>query len=426
VDRQSHGLVAAALGSDLGIKPGDIGVTTREEIIPALRSDLPCFLKLIRNREPEEGEETLLNRLSQKTSEQCLEDFGVQVPVNLENPVISDKKKFKRFLVLNYIKGVSLNNVSITVDGILSVEVLAIQPRVEAVTFDPVADCGGPNAECFWSSAIGGGVRTGKITGTYLSGGTPVILEDDLKIDGLKAVAEGSSDNVLRFTFKLTKGIPTGRSINFKVTKPKPGSTEKLESPAFTLATAFFPGTPTLAGVELKEGKVTVNGAGFLDAPPPNTLSVKLMAPDKTVQTITPTSVANDKIVFDMPKNPAAGCWRVMVQAGVRDAIELHDGRFAVLPSPALAKATIDGDKIVVEGENLIDTSNCPGGKPVRFRAIKEGEKAIDLVPKSAIEPKKGEFKLPDKVDDKWTVEVLVGDVPVDDKTRGQKKLTKK
>lgn len=248
----------------------------------------------------------------------------------------------------------------------------------------------------------------------------------NLKIGDVKALSEGSSDNLLRFSLKLTKGVPTGQPLNFKVTEPKPGTTEKLESPAFTLATAFFPGTPTLAGVELKDGKVNVTGAGFVDAPAPNALSVKLLTPAQETQAVTGLSAANDRITFDMPKDPAAGCWQVLVQAGGRPAQRLHDGRFAVLPSPTLTKATIDGDKIVAGGTNLIATSDCPGGKAVRLRVIKEGEKAIDLVPRTPLTEKAGEFKLPENIDDKWTTEVLVGDVAVADKSKGQKKLTKK
>lgn len=436
VDRQSHGMVAAALGNDLGIDPKDLDVNNKDEVVDALRHRLPCFLKIVREMEADgdaAGNPSTLGLISNATTGICLGEFGLKEDKDERgNRVIKvetgKEKKFNAFRALFYIKEVSLNKVSITVDGVLTVEVSSIEPRVESVTFDPVADCGGPNAECFWSHTVGGGVRTGKITGNFLSGGTPIILEDDLKIEGLKAVAEGSSDNVLRFTLKLTKGVPTGRNINFKVTKPKPGSTEKLESPAFTLATAFFPGTPTVSGTELKDGKVTVTGAGFVDAPPPNALSVTLMEPDKkTVHTVTPTSVTNGKLIFDMPNNPAAGCWHVMVKAGVRDAREVDNGgRFAILPSPTLTKATIDGDKIVVEGTNLIDTSDCPGGKAVRLRVVKEGEKAIDLVPKTPLDEKTGEFKLPDNVDDKWTAEVLVGDVAVADKSKGQKKLSKK
>lgn len=436
VDRQSHGMVAAALGNDLGIDPKDLGVKNKNEVVDALRHRLPCFLKIVREMEPDGPEArstSTLSLISKATTKICLSEFGMAEDTDERGQrtikvVQGQERLFNAFRALFYIKEVSLNKVSITVDGVLSVEVSSIAPRVEGVTFDEVADCGGPGAECFWSSSIGGGVRTGKITGTYLSGGTLEIPEaGDLKIEDVKVVSEGSSDNVLRFTLKLTKGVPTGRNVNFKVTKPRPGTTEKLESPPFTLQTAFFPGTPTLSGVELKERKVTVTGAGFLDAPAPNALTVKLMSPDKSVQTITTRTVANDKITFDMPANPAPGCWRVMVEAGARDAMELHDGRFTVLPTPAVTKATIDGDKIVVEGENLIDTSNCPGGKAVRFRAIKAGEKAIDLVPTSPLGPKQGEYKLPEKVDTNWLVEVLVGDAPVGDKSKkGQIELTKK
>ncbi|MBV9927798.1 MAG: hypothetical protein JOZ96_22450 [Acidobacteria bacterium] len=432
VDRQSQSLVTAALGEDLGIKPSDLGLTEAKEIIPALRAKLPCFLKIVREAEPgaDTGTPSLLSQISRQSSEICLKEFGMQVGLNgdgVRTLSIQDEAKFKAFAALFYIKEVSLNKVTVTVDGVLSVEVSAIEPRVESVTFDEVAGCGGPNTECFWSSSIGGGVRTGKVTGNFLSGGTLDIPGAEDFIGDLKVVPEGSSDNVLRFSLKLKKGVPTGRTLNFKVNKPKPGSTGKLESPAFMLQTAFFPGTPTLAGVGLKDGKVTVTGAGFVDAPAPNALSVKLMAPNKTVQTIQNPTVANDKITFDMPAGPAAGCWRVMVQAGARDAIELNDGRFAVLPSPTVSKATIDGDKIVVDGTNFMDTANCPGGKAVRFRAVKAGEKAVDLIPKSSLELNKGEFKLPDGVDTNWLVEVLVGDAPVGDKSKkGQIELTKK
>lgn len=435
VDKQSQGLVAAALGEDLGINPADLGLTNPKEVVPALRSKLPCFLKIVRERESHNAEPTnenptLLALLSKKTTEQCLNDFGVTVeegtsPENLRITKVDDHK-FKSFLALNYIKEVSLNKVSITIDGVMTVEVASIEPRVEAVTFDEVADCGGPKTECFWSASIGGGVRTGKITGNYLSGGTLEIPEaKDLKIENVEVVPEGSSDNVLRFKLKLTKGVSTGRNLNFKVTKPKSGSPDKLESPAFTLQTSFFPGTPTLGGVELKDKKVVVSGAGFIDAPAPNPLSVKLLKPDQTTQDVTNLSVENTKITFDAPTEP--GCWQVLIRAGERPASLQQDGWFAILPSPTITKATIDGDKIVVEGTKLVDTADCPGGRPVRFRAIKAGEKVIDLVPKTTLKSKGGEFKLPDNVDDKWVVEVLVGDTPVGDKSKqGQIELTKK
>jgi hypothetical protein len=103
----------------------------------------------------------------------------------------------------------------------------------------------------------------------------------------------------------------------------------------------------------------------------------------------------------------------VIVKAGTRDAIPLDNGRFAVVPTPTIKEAKIQGDKIVLSGTNLVDTETC-GGKPLSFRLAhaEEAGKFLELTPKSSISRTGGEFNVPEGAKTgKWKAQVLVGGV---------------
>ncbi|MBV8856024.1 MAG: hypothetical protein JOZ02_03595 [Acidobacteria bacterium] len=408
-DNKMSGLASSALGLP-------------SSKVSELRGKLPCFLKIVRYAEPDNKEPSLLEQIDYRSTRMCLDSFGIVVEgKDASSFKVTDleEEKFKDFRTLFYIKEASLNRVTVTIDGVLTVEVSSIAPQVHGVEFDEVENCGAPGAECFWSSSVAGGVRTGKIVGSFLSGAKVVIPEKEAKalgIEEVKVVQEGSTDSELHFSFKLTKGVPTGSSFDIEATKPKPGTNDTLDSNVFTVAPSFTPGTPQLDDVKLEGDKVVVTGAGFIDAPAPNPLTVNLLAPDQTVKAPAHLSVTNEKITFDVPTG--AGCWQVLIKAGGRDAVKLHNDRFAVLPTPTLTSATRGVGKIVVVGTDLVDTDGC-SGKSLRFRFISADKGTVELAGTPSADGKKVELKLQEKLQDgAWKVRILLGK----DEVAGQEK----
>lgn len=408
-DNKMSGLASSALG----LPSADV---------KTLRAKLPCFLKIVRYAESDNKEPSLLEQIDNQSTRMCLNTFGISVDMkggSTFKVTKLEEESFKDFRTLYYIKEASLNKVTVTVDGVLTVEVSSIAPSVHGVEFDEVENCGGPGAECFWSSSVAGGVRTGKIVGSFLSGAKVVIPEKQAKalgIEDVKAVPEGSTDGELHFSLKLTKGVPTGSSFDIKATKPRPGTNDTLDSNVFTVAPSFTPGTPMLNDVKLDGNKVVVTGAGFIDAPAPNPLTVNLLAPDQTVKAPANLSVTNDKITFDVPSG--AGCWQVLVKAGNRDATRLRNDRFAILPAPTLTSVKRGVGKIVVDGTNLIDTEDC-SGKALRFRFTSADKGTVDLGGTPSADGKKVELKLLEKLQDgAWKVKILLGN----DEVAGQEK----
>ena len=88
----------------------------------------------------------------------------------------------------------------------MTVEVNSIAGRIDEVVIDNVADCGDAGLECLWTNvSAGGGVRKGVIRGAYLKDAQLKLAEADaLTITDLKKIEEESTDNELRFSFKLS------------------------------------------------------------------------------------------------------------------------------------------------------------------------------------------------------------------------------
>src|SRR5260221_13715685 len=104
-------------------------------------------------------------------------------------------------MALDFISHMSLNSVTVTVDGAMTIDTSSMAPKVESVKFDAVDKCGGDQTPCFWSDlAANTGTRTGTIIGSYLTGGTIEIEEKDLGFEPT-TVHEGSSDQMLNFSF---------------------------------------------------------------------------------------------------------------------------------------------------------------------------------------------------------------------------------
>jgi len=442
VDRSVQRDVEAILGKDLGIKTADLGIT-KGSVLDTLRENLPCYLRLSRDRNfgIAPRDKTFLGQMNENADATCLEKFGLKKSrdskgvltgeVELlgdEGSALRQKSMmdFSAFLLLDYLGQVSLNNVGVTIDGVMTLDTSAIEAKIDGVSFDDVTDCGGPDKECFWSVPAGGSVvRTGKISGSYLTGGSVLIDEaNDLGITEVKSVADKSTDQELHFSFKLTKGISTGTKLTFKVTKPKQGSSDTIDSQSWVYPVSFFIGTPTISKVEFNndDSTVTITGDGFIEAPPPNALSEQLMTPDKDVLKDFPNrKVEKEKIVLTIPANQKkAGCWTAMVQAGGRDASPLNKNAdlFEVPRSPKLTSAKVQGNKIVVVGTDLVIGMEKCGGKTLHFQLVKkthaEGDIPLDVTINS-MSSKGGELKLPSDInlDLDWELEVLLGDAEV-------------
>ena len=287
-------------------------------------------------------------------------------------------------MALEFIGSVSLNRVTVTVDGVMAVNVESIAARVDEIDFDKVADCGDAGSECFWTNVkAGGGVRTGVIRGSYLKGAELKLAEADaLSITDLKKIDEGSTDNELHFSFKLKAPVPNQTKLHFTMTKPAMGVNGKpLESNTWEYVVAY-----PLLGTKINSvtvdsvsapTKVTVTGKGFSFTP----LIVSLVPKAGDSVKVAPASVTvtdDTTLEVTLPTGVNklhAGCWQVEVTAL---ASTLSDG-FAVPPDSRLDSAERNDKFIFVKGKDLIDFGSC-GGQQVKFKLMKlDGTESKDL-----------------------------------------------
>jgi hypothetical protein len=402
-DRSVQKDVEKVLGQDLGLP------------IPLdeLRAALPCYgqvaLFLEKGIRPKVGLEI------------CLAEFGLteqRIADRLElkaNPAL-----FRRLLAIEFLHGVSLNNVIVTVDGVMSVDVNTIAAKIDDVTLDKVAACGDATTPCFWAdSTAGGGVRTGRISGSYLTGGTVVIAEaNDLGLTEVKTVTDGSTDQALNFSFKLTTPVPAERILHIKVTKARSGETRNLDSPEFLYPVSYGFKAPTISKVIQAGTKLTVNGTGFQDSPPDNSLVVTLRPlgagdsdHDVVLDSTKFTRKSATELAVDIPEGTPPGCWTVLVKVGELPVQVPQKNTFLIAPSAA--SATLTEKVITVTGTGL-DSSDC-AGEPVRFRVLIGGKPvafSLDGLPTS--EEAKLKLTADPKADASITVKVLFKGKEVD------------
>lgn len=445
VDDTAKGDMNTALGEDLGLTPADLG-TSPGDVQEVLRKSLPCYLRIVRgpsfNRAASDN--TPREQVNQQMDNLCLGVFGLRRE-DENNPaakiirmtdteassragVQSAGMLLGRFLALDYLSQASLNNVKVTIDGVMTVDISSIAAKIDEVTFDDADGCG-PDKECFWTVPAGGSVvRTGTIKGSYLTGGSVLIDQAaDLHIEDVKPIAEGSSDQALRFSFKLTQNVTSGTTLSFKVTKPRPGLTTTLDSQPWMYVVGFLPGTPTIDKVEFdaEKGTLTLTNLGpAFKATDPLTVSLLTPGPNETlVSQGLKQRVENGKIVVDLPQSRAPGCWTAVVKNAGRRVKTPNDGVFLVpAPPPTLVSAAVQAGAVVLTGTNFIDTGDC--GKELRFQMVEQDDgtagKIIDLLKvKAGTTPSATDrsFELPDeaKPGTKWVVQVRRGDDPAAD-----------
>ncbi|HET6853428.1 MAG TPA: hypothetical protein VFH46_14090, partial [Pyrinomonadaceae bacterium] len=254
---------------------GSAGLT-----VDALAPLLPCYLQIsnalrfgIKN-----------NRIGRSKIENeklsCEGKFGLTTQGIQDGALfrVSDETGFNKFLALDFISQMSLNSVTVTVDGIMTVNTSDLAPNLDAVVFDRATGCGDSNQLCFWTAPEGGNVeRTGIISGAYLTGGVVVIEEaNDLGITEVKTISDLSNDQELHFSFTMTKPILPGTVLHFRVSKPQSNPTTGGPARVNSLPLEVLVGTPPAITNVKRDGKtLTVTGSGFSDVP----LVVKLRSP---------------------------------------------------------------------------------------------------------------------------------------------------
>jgi hypothetical protein len=435
------------------VKSLDSGLSVDE-----LRQSLPCSLRATRGSLVGQAgdDNTFAAVMDRNAAATCRKEFGID-EVDDRNKkggkilqVKDDdesRKGFKKLLVLDFISQMSLNNVSVTVDGVMTLDTTTMAARPDGLKFDSVINCGDDKSVCFWgNTAAEDGVRTGSLTGAYMTGGSVVIAEaSDLGITELKTVNEGSTDQSLRFSFKLTKPVPPNTPLHFVVQKVQTGAPgtalRTINSLPREYGVGYTPERPKVTGVTQEGNKLTVTGGNFLDAPPTYPLVVKLRSPAGEELEVKRDKVQVEKdgekmlVTIDDDLAPA-GCWSVEVSVGVGGTLlAMEEGPdcdcFVVLPKPKLDKAEVQGNLILLTGEDLIDTGLCGGkGMPLNFQLIKEREE--DKPRRATIRGLKvtrdgAALALPDEAKTgKWYVQVLLGLVAVDKDKGGQVELINK
>jgi hypothetical protein len=110
---------------------------------------------------------------------------------------------------------ISLNSVRVVIGGVMTVDQSAVPATIYGVNF---AD--GNTNPVIWNTT--GVERDGTITGLYLSGGTPYVVDETgAPIDGIAidSVADTSNDTQLAFKMTVSKCIPSSTKVFFVVAK---------------------------------------------------------------------------------------------------------------------------------------------------------------------------------------------------------------
>ena len=301
---------------------GDTKVT-----VETLRPLLPCYLQ-ITNALRYEKNKVIEGKIQDRTTG-CQGKFGLTSVTDSTHPKalfkVTDPGKFETLMALDFISQMSLNSVSVTVDGVMTLETVNIPAQLNAVTFDQINNCA-PDQPCYWTDVtLNDGVRTGTIAGAYLTGGTVDIAETsnaDFGIQEVTTIGEGSNDQRLRFSFKLKSGIePT--TLHFTVGKPKQGSTtsppERVISLERLVPISYTATGPHIDKAERKgtSTEIVVTGRNF-DPTPERPLTITVLDKDgKEVTQDGSPVIRSEKISIKITGDPKpADCFTVVVTLG--------------------------------------------------------------------------------------------------------------
>jgi hypothetical protein len=228
-------------------------------------------------------------------------------------------------------------------------------------------------------------------------------------------IAAGSSSETLRFNFALNGPLPSGAKFAFRVDK----ETDKQAVqgtvfdyvPASVLLTA-----PEIDTAVVADDTLTITGKRFFTSPE-NPLKVTLAAgsvagvADVPVplgpNARTPTSITAD--LKKVALTPA--CWTPQVSVGTMLAAARQ--AFAKAPTPTIAEAKKNGNRIVVTGQQFFDLKAC--GVPLKFEIAEQAAGSVfkavtGLTPASDKPDKQVSFDLPQTpAGGKFKVRVVAG-----------------
>ena len=196
------------------------GGSTVDELAPLL----PCYLQITNALKYGMDKKRILGTRIQSQTTGCEAKFGLEAITDDEKvlfKVINGDKFEQTFMALDFISQMSLNSVTVVVDGVMTVETVAMPAKIDAVVFDAMTNCA-PTQPCYWTDLkLADGVRSGRIQGSYLTGGTVEIEDAADLFEEVTTDLANSSDQELRFTFKLKKSVMPG-PLHFSVSKPQP------------------------------------------------------------------------------------------------------------------------------------------------------------------------------------------------------------
>ena len=291
--------------------------------VETLAPHLPCYLQMV-NSITNRG--LFRTRLATAT-ERCEAEFGLTRTKQGDQEVlqISDEKKFKLFMAIDFISQMSLNTVTVTIDGVMTVETSTIPAKLDAVVFNRLPNCGDATQPCFWADVqAAGGVRSGRIEGSYLTGGAVEIENaDGLGITDIIVDTANSTDQELRFSFKLNQPIAP-QTLRFIVSKAHPNAQPgdpRLDSLPRDVPMGYTITTPPVASaVKATGNELTVTGSGFFDIPSIAPLTVEVTGKDgkKVAPKIKSQTSTELKLTIENPKPD--DCWTVKVLVGTRSS----------------------------------------------------------------------------------------------------------
>lgn len=301
-------------------------------------------------------------------------------------------------LDLDYVQGASLHNLTVVVDGVMTVDTTALQPKFE--TFRCDIDDTKPE---FWATT---GERKCTVGGAYLTGGEFSIQNaGDLGISEVAVIPAESTDSKLQVSFKLGSPIAVGTKLDMTVSKKAQDRNGKpLVSLDYQYVVGYTLTNPAVTGVSLKSGTVTITGNRFFDLPSNNLLVT--LHPDSgsdvqaTVTLLTPTSFQFDA------NSLGPGCWTPIVTVGTMKAIP-PAMPFAVIPQITVTSAQKGTTQVVITGTSLRDLKAC--GQPLTVTLVRPD--GVEIAAKNLqANGVTATFDLPDDAKTgAWKVHVVLG-----------------
>ena len=174
-----------------------------------------------------------------------------------------DKNPDPKCQIQDLFNRISLNNLHVVIEGVMTVDVATVPATIYSVDFK------NGNSPSIWTTT--GTDQPGSITGVYLTGGIPAVVDGSGKtIDEVTVTAnpDESTDTELDFTMKVSKCIASGTKVFFVVNKSqdaastgaststaKPASSVKKTANTVASTPYEFPVQPSTSCPAADDGK---------------------------------------------------------------------------------------------------------------------------------------------------------------------------